>query len=204
MKRIRKLFSLASILIIALLLVSGCMSDEEKARQNKQLELLPFPNAKTLENFTSYQKLQLASKLRCHESYELIATKVQYTSETHSKLSGGFLLCFGLVSSESSTFTKPIYQYWYKRPDGGILPGTIDFSSYELPQNVSIVVYENDTIAPKVEIWRNSLSAIKGDGKDYWWRDSKDTLYYPKTEFRFTIPPGTFVNTYDFQGNNKQ
>ena len=191
MKRIRKLFSLASVLIIALLLVSGCMSNKEKemARQAQLIEL--------------QEEIRFASELRCQESYELVAARVQYNSEKHSNLSGGFLLCFGLVSSDSSTLTKPIYQYWYKRSDGGILAGSIDFTSYERPKNVKLVVYEDDTVTPKVEIWRNLLSTVNGDGSDRVWTPEQ-TTYRSNTEYRFWIPTGTFVNTYDFQGNNKQ
>ena len=185
MKRIRKLFSLAVILGVTLLLVSGCISNAEREQLLQEEET----------------NIPVVTELKCIESYGLVSAKLEYHTTEHGSLSGHYLFCFGGMSGSYEKITTPIYKFWYQRSDGGILEGTIDMSKYPYPKTVSIVVYENDSIKPKFEIWRNDLATQYGDGerKSIYFRYAKKTAY-PKTEFRFTIPKGTFVNTYDFQG----
>lgn len=185
MKRIRKSFNLAIILVVALLLVSGCISNAEKKQLQKEEE----------------SSIPVITELKCIESYGLVAAKLECHTTERGSLSGHYLLCFGGMSGNYDKITKPIYKFWYQRSDGGILEGTIDMKQYPYPKTVQIVVYEDDSIKPKFEIWRNDLATEYGDGQinSKYFRFAKKTCY-PKTEFRFTIPTGTFVNTYDFQG----
>ncbi len=113
---------------------------------------------------------------QCTASYDLVAAKVQ--TNTIGKFSGKFLVCYGYMSGSIEN-NNTVYKYWYKRSDGGIITDTIEQTSLR-----KIVVYEDDDIAPKIEIWED-LSR-----KWYEWSD---------TEYRFTIPSGTFVNVFDFQ-----
>lgn len=124
-------------------------------------------------------------------NYELVAANVNSQTQISGDISGSYLLCFGEMSGNIETMTTKVYNYWYKREDGGIIPSTIDMSSYTHPENVTIVIYEDDSAIPKVEIWRNRWAKNNGDG---------DWDKYARTEFRFTIPSGSFVNTYDLQG----
>lgn len=123
------------------------------------------------------------------ETYELVSVDVVNQTDLSGSFSGAYLLGIGGSHGHLETTHKKIYEYWYKREDGGIIPATIDMSSYK-DGTVEIVVYEDDTISPKIEIWRNSGASSNGDGYN--------RLSY--TEFRFFIPSGSFVNTYDFQG----
>ena len=129
-------------------------------------------------------------KLQLISSYELISAQVDYKTQISGSISGAYLLAFGGISGDIESKEKKVYDYWYKREDGGMLPATIDMNSYHHPESVKVVIYENDTASPKVEIWRNNYAVKEGDGE----------LYCTKTEFRFTIPSGSFINTYDFQG----
>lgn len=128
------------------------------------------------------------SHAECGGSYELVAANMQFQSGIEGNFSGNFLYCHGNVN----IMTKPIYQFWYKREDGGIVPKTIDLSDtyYKYTQ---IIVYEDDTVTPKVEYWRypccnkgHSELILKGKWQCY-------------NEIRFTVPSGTFVNTYELQ-----
>lgn len=121
-------------------------------------------------------------------SYELVAAKVENQTQISGELSGNYLFCLGSISGNLETTTKPVYKYWYKREDGGILSGIIDMSSYVYGEKVEVVIYEDDTITPKVEIWKN-----------YYAREKVGGFSDIVIEIRFTIPSGSFVNTYDLQ-----
>jgi len=124
---------------------------------------------------------QFFSSAECIATYKLISVDVNFQPGIEGDFSGGFLFCHGNIN----TVTKPIYQFWYKREDGGIVPATVDLSNnrYGCTQ---IIVYEDDTIAPKVEYWHY----INRFGKYSWGNYN---------EIRFTVPSGTFVNTYELQ-----
>ena len=160
-KRIRNLFILVLFAVVALLILSGCRPPED------------------------CDELKLVCR------YELVAAKVNFQTQISEDISGAYLLGFGGMSGNIETTTTKVYNYWYKRKDGGIIPATIDMSSYSYPKTVQIVIYEDDSTIPKVEIWRNYWAQEEGDG---------DWESHTRTEFRFTIPSGSFVNTYDFQG----
>lgn len=129
-------------------------------------------------------------------SYELVAANVNSKMQTRGEIVGAFLLGFGDVETK----TIKVYNFWYKREDGGVVPATIDLSAYNYAGKVSIVVYEDDSAIPKVEIWKNGYaqivdaSPLESTLKKMFVRDKRIT------EVRFTIPSGTFVNTYDLQG----
>lgn len=161
MKRIQ-VFFMVMVVLVTCCVLSGCTSNNS-------------------------EKNELS--LEC--SYELVAAKTNIQTQTSESISGIYVLGFGGISKKADIKTTKVYDFWYKRDDGGIIPDTIDLESYNYPENVKIVIYESDFINPKFEIWRNK------DAKKY--RDGK----FPdcKTEIRFTIPRGSFVNTYDFQNN---
>ena len=171
MKRIHKLLIVALFIIATSLILSGCSGNHTHS--------------------TRISELHLAG------SYELIAAKVNSATNISGNLSGSYLLGFGGMSGNIETSITDVYRYWYKREDGGIIPDTIDMSSYENPETVTIVIYENDSATPKVEIWRNDNAQKLGDGEYGKIVGSNLTTL---TEFRFTIPTGSFVNTYDLQG----
>ena len=72
-----------------------------------------------------------------------------------------------------------------RREDGGIISGVIDYSEFTDPEEIVVIVYEDDEISPKVEIWENGYNPFNRNHR---------------VEYRFTVPTGTFVNNYDFQG----
>lgn len=164
MKRIHKLI-IALLFIVASLILSGCSEHQDSNSYN--------PN-----------------QLHLDRSYELVAANVESHTQVSGDISGKYLMCFGSMSGNIETTTTKVYNYWYKRSDGGIISKAIDMSSYNYPENVTVVIYEDDSTTPKVEIWRNLRAQNYGDGE----------YYLGKTEFRFTIPSGSFVNTYDLQG----
>ena len=122
------------------------------------------------------------SDWQCIGSYKLIAAKVETQTNVNAEFSGKFLICFGGMSGNVTTSENTVYKYWYQRSDGGILAGVIDMASEDVEW---VVVYEDDEATPKVEIWQ-----------DFGRPDYK----IKHIEYRFTIPSGTFVNTFDFQG----
>ena len=130
-------------------------------------------------------------KLEC--SYELVAVKANVQTQVSGEFSSIYVLGIGGGSGTADVKTTKVYDFWYKRDDGGIIPDTIDLESYTCPENVKIVIYESDSVKPKFEIWRNEYAREYGDGSG-WSSDCR-------TEIRFTIPTGAFVNTYDFQNN---
>ncbi len=132
-----------------------------------------------------------SNELRLECSYELVAVKANVQTQVSGDFSGIYVLGIGGVSGTADVKTTKVYDFWYKRDDGGIIPDTIDLESYTYPENVRIVIYESDTINPKVEIWRNNDARGFGDG----------SFSNCRTEIRFTIPKGSFVNTYDFKNN---
>ena len=111
------------------------------------------------------------------------------TNEESAKASG-FLF---LYSYSYEKETADGYRYMYKRADGGIIPGKIDYTKFEYPENVTVVIYEDDSSKPKVEIWRDFEL-----GEGWAARDGADTNR--RTEYRFTIPTGSIVNYYNPQG----
>lgn len=117
------------------------------------------------------------TEIKLDETYYLVAANVNNKTQTKEKLSGSFLLGIGEISGENKTEEKEIYKYWYKRSDGGILCKEINSRD----PNITVVVYENDSIAPNVEVWRN------------------ESRFEEKIEYRFTIPSGSYVNMYDLQ-----
>lgn len=119
------------------------------------------------------------------ESYELVSANVQTNLQTNGELTGVYLFGTGITSGNVSTEYSPIYQYWYKREDGGIISGVIDYSEFTYPEEIVVIVYEDDEISPKVEIWENGYNPFNRNHR---------------VEYRFTVPTGTFVNNYDFQG----
>lgn len=163
MKRIHKLI-IALLFIVASLILSGCSEHQDSNSHD-------------------------SNQLHLDRSYELVATNVESHTKVSGNISGTYLLSFGSMSGNIKTTTAKVYTYWYKRSDGGIISKTIDMSSYTIPENVTVVIYEDDSATPKVEIWRNLRAQHFGDGE-----------YLCKTEFRFTIPSGSFVNSYDLQG----
>lgn len=118
-------------------------------------------------------------------SYELVSANVQTNLQTNGELTGVYLFGTGITSGNVSTEYSPIYQYWYKREDGGIISGVIDYSEFTDPEEIVVIVYEDDEISPKVEIWENGYNPFNRNHR---------------VEYRFTVPTGTFVNNYDFQG----
>ena len=170
MKRIRNLFILALLVVVATCILTGCYDSEDYEPEN-------------------YNKLRLIC------SYELVAATIDSKTQVSGSIYGVYLLGFGGTSGKIETTATKVYDYWYKREDGGIIPDTINMASYRYPESVKIVIYEDDSTTPKVEIWRNSGAIEHGDGEREW-----DYLYPTRTEIRFTIPSGSFVNTYDFQG----
>ena len=127
--------------------------------------------------------------LELSESYELISMEYTVTNEESAKASG-FLF---LYSYSYEKETADGYRYMYKRADGGIIPGKIDYTKFEYPENVTVVIYEDDSSKPKVEIWRDFEL-----GEGWAARDGADTNR--RTEYRFTIPTGSIVNYYNPQG----
>ena len=126
--------------------------------------------------------------LELSESYELISMEYTVTNEESAKASG-FLF---LYSYSYEKETADGYRYMYKRADGGIIPGKIDYTKFEYPENVTVLIYEDDSQEPKLEIWRNFEVE-----NTYGFRDgSRNTI----TEYRFTIPTGSIVNYYNPQG----
>lgn len=119
------------------------------------------------------------------ESYELVSANVQTNLQTNGELTGVYLFGTGITSGNVSTEYSPVYQYWYKREDGGIMSGVINYSELTDPDEVIVVVYEDDNISPKVEIYENGYNPFNRNHK---------------VEYRFTVPTGTFVNNFDFQG----
>ena len=164
MKRIRNLLTLI-IMITSLVMLSGCYSN---------------PQAKP--------KVMRDGFILC-ESYGLVSVNPEIQNYEKANFSGSFLICFGGISGEYEKRSIKVYQYWYQRSDGGILEGTIDKTKYLNPESIRIVVYENDNVSPKLEIWKNP----RGEGSVF----SKGI-----TEYRFTIPKGTFRNYYNFQNVN--
>lgn len=129
-------------------------------------------------------------ELKLNQSYELVSAKVNSQKQIIGNISGAYILMLGGISGNIEETENKTYDYWCKRSDGGIIAKSINMESYNYPNNVRIVIYENNSIKPKVEIWRNNSAKKWGDG------------VYPqsRTEFRFTIPEGAFINMYDFQG----
>lgn len=168
MKRIRNLFILALLVVVATCILTGCHDSEYYEPEN-------------------YNKLRLIC------SYELVAATVDSQTQVSGSISGVYLLGFGGTSGKIETTATKVYNYWYKREDGGIIPETINMASYIHPETVKIVIYEDDSVTPKVEIWRNTGAIERGDGASY------NEKFLTLTEFRFTIPSGSFVNTYDLQ-----
>ena len=123
------------------------------------------------------------------ESYDLVSVNTVNQTDFSGSFSGAYLLGLGGSSGSIETTHKKIYEYWYKREDGGIIPASIDMSTF-VENSVYVVVYEDNTVSPKIEIWRNKMAQNSGDGIN-------GNCY---TEFRFFIPLGSFVNTYDFDG----
>ncbi len=123
------------------------------------------------------------------ETYELVSVNTVNQTDFSGSFSGAYLFGLGGSSGSIETTHNKIYEYWYKRPDGGIIPASIDMSTFE-ENSVYVVVYEDNTVSPKIEIWRNKMAQDYGDGMN-------GNCY---TEFRFFIPYGSFVNTYDFNG----
>lgn len=170
MKRIRNLL-IATVLIATLLTIfSGCCSGN---------------------HVDAVDDLQMVS------TYELVSIKAESQTQVSGELSGAYVICFGNMSGELETINTFVYQYCYKREDGGIVPVIMDMSSYEHPETVKVVIYEDDAATPKVEIWRNSNAQNFGDGEYPIRRSSNMTTL---TEFRFTVPSGSMVNSYDLQG----
>ena len=89
------------------------------------------------------------------KSYELVSANVQTNLQTNGELTGVYLFGTGITSGNVSTEYSPIYQYWYKREDGGIISGVIDYSEFTYTEEIVVIVYEDDEISPKVEIWEN-------------------------------------------------
>lgn len=123
--------------------------------------------------------------LELSESYELVTMEYTVSSSESAKASG--FLFFSYSSGEETTEE---YRYMYKRADGGIIKGTIDYTEFYNPENVTVLIYEDDSQEPKLEIWRNfDLESVTEDGDPY-----------SRTEYRFTIPTGSIVNYYNPQG----
>ena len=120
------------------------------------------------------------------ETYELVSFN-SYDQE-FSEFKGSMFLLSGSVSGKAGTFQE--YRYWYKRSDGGMIPGNIT------NEEVNIVVYETNEISPRFEIY---------EGKKVLPEDFKNRALYEffdldcieggVTEYRFYVPVGTFVNT---------
>lgn len=128
----------------------------------------------------------IKENLELSESYELVTMEYIVSSSESAKASG-FLFFYDYSYEEETT---EMYKYMYKRADGGIIKGTIDYTKFYHPENVTVLIYEDDSQEPKLEIWRNfDLESGMEDG------DSRS-----KTEYRFTIPTGTIVSYYDPQG----
>ncbi len=128
-------------------------------------------------------------------SHKLVTVQVERQKEINAEL---YLLGSGNVKTTEST----IYRYCYQREDGGIVPVSVNLSDYK-PNTVFIVVYEDDTVEPKVEYWTNYKDKFDSLSGSF---QIQDEIKYV-TEIRFTIPKGSFVNVYDFQelttGNSK-
>ena len=135
------------------------------------------------------------SELHLVTSHKLVTVQVERQKNISANL---YLLGSGSVKTAEST----IYQYCYQREDGGIVPVSVNLSDYD-PNTVFIVVYEDDTVEPKVEYWTNYKDRFDSRGESFQIQDGIDYI----TEVRFTIPKGSFVNVYDFQelttGNSK-
>lgn len=123
-------------------------------------------------------------------TYELVSMKAESQVQVSGELSGAYVICFGKISGNLETTNTLVYKYCYKREDGGMIPTIIDMSSYDYPETVKVVIYEDNITTPKVEIWRDYHAQCHGDGKHD----------FNQTEFRFTVPSGSMVNTYDLQG----
>lgn len=104
------------------------------------------------------------------KSYNLVAAKFETTTELKGSFSGMFLIGGGSIE----TGREDYYIYWYQREDGGIIKENLTKDDRK-----EIIIYEDNSISPKVEIWKNDWNG--------------------KEEYRFTIPEGTFINTYDVQ-----
>ena len=122
--------------------------------------------------------------LRLDCKYDLVSLGVEKQLVLNGKISSAYLLCIGGTSGNIKTSSEKIYEYWYKREDGGMIGNSINMNLYDYPQNVTIVIYENDTVKPKVEFWRNYDAREEGDGE----------TYLAKTEIRFTVPTGSVVD----------
>lgn len=123
------------------------------------------------------------------ETYELVSFN-SYDQE-FSEFKGSMFLLSGSVSGKAGTFQE--YRYWYKRSDGGMIPGNIT------NEGVNIVVYETNEISPRFEIY---------EGKKVLPEDFKNRALYAffdldwieegVTEYRFYVPVGTFVNAANY------
>ena len=136
-------------------------------------------SAKGMEKHDENMELKLV------ETYSLVSTNVLTNFQTNGTISGVYLFGSGTTSGNTGSKYLPIYQYWYKRGDGGIVSGIIDYSEFSFPEKVTVVIFEDDKTPPKLEVWKNKE-------------------YDPKIEYRFTVPTGTVVNSFDLQGNSPQ
>lgn len=123
------------------------------------------------------------------ETYELVSFN-SYDQE-FSEFKGSMFLLSGSVSGKAGTFQE--YRYWYKRSDGGMIPGNIT------NEEVNIVVYETNEISPRFEIYEGK-KVLPEDFKNralYEFLDL-DWIEEGVTEYRFYVPVGTFVNAANY------
>lgn len=126
---------------------------------------------------------------QCVESYELISVQVDRVVGTSFNASGKYLMCYGSFNASSHTYVDSEYIYWYKREDGGHLERVVEPD----PENTRIVIYEDDTVTPKVEVYMDMANTVDG----YW--DYMMRWETHMVEYRFTIPSGSLSSTFTIQ-----
>ena len=95
-------------------------------------------SAKGMEKHDENMELKLV------ETYSLVSTNVLTNFQTNGTISGVYLFGSGTTSGNTGSKYLPIYQYWYKRGDGGIVSGIIDYSEFSFPEKVTVVIFEDD------------------------------------------------------------
>lgn len=145
----------------------------------------------TLAVLLMLSEIIVTSKLRnaytkevVEKSYELVSFNSDESE--YSELKGSMFLLSGSIYGKSGTIEE--YRYWYRRSDGGILPGRIT------SEEVTIVVYETDEVSPRYEIYtgRKELPDEFPNREVYEFFNfcsvEEDVI-----EYRFYVPVGTFV-----------
>lgn len=125
-------------------------------------------------------------------SYDLVSFDTRTSVE--GNVDGSMFLLCGSVSGEITSVKK--YEYWYKRSDGGILPGSIT------ADEATIVVYETNEVKPQYVIYEGTKRVsddiplgrgfFKFFGLESYTKDGVN-------EYRFYVPEGTFVKSGSYE-----